>query len=446
MVVALTRNASSVQPNRWQRNESLYFERFSATILTGEFLVHGNGSVGRFLDHCKFQDIPLRERPVIDLLPHATSKWLLLQVYSLPAECPDIAVKAPQDNSIVELKEWVANNVLIWIPQSSVKWIFFMFHHLEVTSKRYFPHGIAISGYTRRRRVRSGVVEAVSLEQHETFVKGCVTFSQRMFKFIVRLREDVCKVLSSKKLFMYQNKSILLSHVTWDCWSFLDRWMLDATSSFPSPLVRAIRATQRRVKVMLPSLAITKTTLKTVTSCVRIVAQEELVALRSILGWNFGVGTKKAAPRVGDTEQCAPLLISDQVRFVSCPENPGYNRNARFVYRVNDRGIDLCYDKENESLSIRIRFCECNAGHSDVLPFVRFANFTEENQSAEDGQHEELVFIGDLLFNRLTNTVHKVISVNGESVQVRQIGGANNNVESIMSLAEAEGLALSSIS
>ena len=127
----------------------------------------------------------------------------------MPRDFPDIQALASPDNVIVELKELVASNVLLWIPASSVKSIFFVCYYADGVSNLYIPHGIKIAGYIRRCRVRAGILSDVTTQEHETFVRNHLTISERLFSFLTTIREEICKALSMQRIFLYPNMSVI---------------------------------------------------------------------------------------------------------------------------------------------------------------------------------------------------------------------------------------------
>ena len=105
--------------------------------------------------------------------------------------------------------------------------------------------------------------------------------------------------------------------------------------------------------------------------------------------------------------------------------------------------MDFCYTRETATLSMRLRFSNQASNHPDIRPFVKYCNFASEND--EGFTDDALVSKGDLLVDRSQNKVLKVISVEGQYVFVRQLGGDNDGVESILPLDTANTLALSGI-
>ena len=109
--------------DRFKKKEALFFKQFNAVILTGEYLLQDNNSIGQFLHHCKYLEIPAHEHPVppTDPLVAPETKWFLILRCSQLSDYPDIANSAVADNSIIELPELICNNFAVWIPQSSIK-------------------------------------------------------------------------------------------------------------------------------------------------------------------------------------------------------------------------------------------------------------------------------------------------------------------------------------
>jgi hypothetical protein len=124
---------------------------------------------------------------------------------------PELAAHIPAaDPLIVELPELFSNCFLIWVPLTDLTTIFFVFNHSSITQHSFFPHGIAIAAYTRKRRDINGVSEIAEDEQSELpFPVGSNTYSERIYTFIRRVREEVDKALSSKRLYLYPNSTMM---------------------------------------------------------------------------------------------------------------------------------------------------------------------------------------------------------------------------------------------
>ena len=110
--------------------------------------------MGRLSDVASFQDIPINEQPLLPnpCLPNQDSCWVLLHRYSQPMDYPELAAHIPADPLIVELPELFSNCFLIWIPLTDLTTIFFVFNHSSITQHSFFPHGIMIAAYTRKKR------------------------------------------------------------------------------------------------------------------------------------------------------------------------------------------------------------------------------------------------------------------------------------------------------
>ena len=106
-MLVLLENYARVQ-SRIKYKQALYVDVFNATLSAGEYLLQQDGSVGRLLQHCTYDMIPMTERPLNPNNDDDT--WLLVHRYSCPAEYPDVAGLVAADHSIIELREYFANN------------------------------------------------------------------------------------------------------------------------------------------------------------------------------------------------------------------------------------------------------------------------------------------------------------------------------------------------
>ena len=165
-----------------------------AMLSTGEFVCQSDGSVGRLFDVAPFQDIPINEQPLLPnpcLPSNQDSCWVLLHCYSQPMDYPELAAHIPADPLIVELPG-LFSSFLIWVPLTDLTTIFFVFNHSSITQHSFFPHGIAIAAYTRKRRDINGVSEIAEDEQSELpFPVGSNTYSERIYTFIRRIRGHI---------------------------------------------------------------------------------------------------------------------------------------------------------------------------------------------------------------------------------------------------------------
>ena len=92
-------------------------------------------------------------------LPNQDLCWVLLHCYNQPMDYPELAAHIPADPLIVELPELFSNCFLIWVPLTDLTTIFFVFNHSSITQHSFFPHGIMIAAYTRKKRDINGVSE-----------------------------------------------------------------------------------------------------------------------------------------------------------------------------------------------------------------------------------------------------------------------------------------------
>ena len=150
-----------LKSSRFKANKPVYMNTLKAMLSAGEFVCQSDGSVGRLFDVASFQDIPINEQPLLPnpcLPSNQDSCWVLLHCYSQPMDYPELAAHIPADPLIVELPG-LFSSFLIWVPLTDLTTIFFVFNHSSITQQSFFPHGIAIAAYTRKRRDINGVSE-----------------------------------------------------------------------------------------------------------------------------------------------------------------------------------------------------------------------------------------------------------------------------------------------
>ena len=169
----------------------------------------------------------------------------------------------------------------------------------------------------------SDLTSSTKIRDFESFANphpGMIdTFSSRVWNFICTSQEEVSKALRAGGKWDRRTKSVTLKGIGIEAFLFLEQELLDIGDPTRLEWTRS-----RYRKTMLPDLSVTNCPVKMKVQGFRILQEEDLVALRRILGCHFAVAPMIAAPSRKDVKAGRPrtrrLLRSDMVRIVTCSE------------------------------------------------------------------------------------------------------------------------------
>jgi hypothetical protein len=163
----------------------------------------GNGVVGRLLD------------------THEENGEKMIRVHHYSIAPPDDGLLG--GNCITNMEERVADNILSWESANSIEDIFFVFRASTIVTKRYSPNGIENAAFVRFFRRVSGALESLAEQTEEPFLDDPYTYSETIFDFLTRVRLGSIDLLSSKRIFVYPNRSVSFEGVGRSCWSYVQR-------------------------------------------------------------------------------------------------------------------------------------------------------------------------------------------------------------------------------
>ncbi len=204
-----------------------------------------------------------------------------------------------KETTIAGMEERIVDHVAIWEPKIKVLEVYFIFSASLITSLEFTPQGMRNAAFVRYFRGKDGLLveldEDAILEPFPSIGPG--THSQTVFGFLARIQFSSIKALSSKRIFQYTSKTLILEAVTRPCWEYLvRRFRFLLLESVPLLSLGVGNKSKRERKVLTPQLSVGLAKSTYTHAYIRGLMEPEMQASRSIFGTTFAIGTINSAP------------------------------------------------------------------------------------------------------------------------------------------------------
>ena len=410
--------------------------------------------VGRIISILEKRDVPKKELQACKIAKKGgqKDKLVLLQLFEKPS--PTTRRPNPQEcgNIPDSLLEVIESCKLMWMEAKKIDTIAYIFHIDQVQKGTIFVHGI-MDCYFIRNEIRchykksaNGLVpnnksSKLKLKDFQSFqnpYRDGESYSQRMYTLIATANEMVSAALRSGGQWNGSTRSVTLKGVGEEFYQYILSKLLE------TPQFILWNKTQSR-KIMLPDLSVTNARMKVKTQGFRIMKEDELTALRLVLGASFAISPRIAAPSRKSIKAGGPttrrLRHGDMVRAVTCQredygssfETNPLRREPHQVSsnRLNDEarspnpkrqkvrcpypGLDVLFIKcENQvtAVTFTLRFVKVLATASCVRK-AQVGGALEVDVNEEEGGAPSNVAVGDIF--EYEETLYQVVTIDEES-------------------------------
>ena len=244
--------------------------------------------------------------------------------------------------------------------------------------------------------------KCIELHEHEHvpfFTRNGMSYSERIWCALKTI-QDLCKKMFCRMAAGQSlNDKITLTNATAEFWSYFTYNLSGVTVN--------TKVSEGSNRVCWANLSVETKSIKRVRHCIRIITNNHLTELRSVLGSRFGVGIKKRfPPKGGCVQHC---LHGDDVNIIIIDESriqTGSRIGRHYLLRINERGFDFNFEPTVYSLVIECRFNRIRASDNLVRELVSYQAIRHVYQS-------ELVPIGITFF--YNGSLVKVVEINNQT-------------------------------
>lgn len=410
--------------------------------------------VGRIISILEKRDVPKKELQACRIAKKGgqMEKFVLLQLFVKPV--PGTRRPNPQEyrNIPDSLEEVIETCKLVWMEAQKIEGIAFIFHIDQVQKGTICVHGMMDCFFVRNlischyKKSENGLAPnkkttKLKLKDFKPFhnpYRDGESYSQRMYTHIATANEMVSAALRSGGQWNGSTRSVTLKGVGEEFYKYILSKLLE------TPQYILWNKTQSR-KIMLPDLSVMNARMKVTIQGFRIMKEDELAALRLVLGASFAISPRIAAPSRKSIKAGGPttrrLQRTDMVRAVTCHQDDfgscfETNPLRRQPYQVSSNGVNheapspnpkrqkvrcpypgldvlfMKYENQVTAITFTLRFVKVLATASCVRK-AQVGGALEVEIDDEEGGVPSNVAVGDIF--EYEDTLYSVVSINEDS-------------------------------
>jgi hypothetical protein len=347
---------------------------------------NGIGTPGQIIDIVDYRDIPKAERCSICPKP-ADGKTRMVLIRHRPfVKRKEVNLPDPvQYSSVSESTLEVADSVEVeWLPYNNVLGICFIFH-IDTVQRESIPcKGMHRVFLIRFEKTRNGRFIPVKEKNWYTFYRDprfpeIESYPEFIWNNVITLKMEVQRAMCRGGQWDGRTVSARILGAQSSFFNYL-KYQLEELTGNDISLHSSSKFSRTR-KVMLDSLAASRKRVRIEGELIRVIDEDELLALRKIFGSTFGIGITQPIPSLKMLKQNPSLKATvwlrnhDTVRIVSCsPKGEdvdcGKEKQLFFPPKGRLQRIPMKYTCSYRGLDIR--FNRVKVGVTEINVQCRF--------------------------------------------------------------------------